>query len=60
MTLLDMQEMIKPPVTRQTNLHNAIFCPSNLHAKDEEPASMQNYTAYSLRELLNEALSSSP
>jgi len=55
-----MQEMIKPPVTRQTNLHNAIFCPSNLHAKDEEPASMQNYTAYSLRELLNEALSSSP
>jgi hypothetical protein len=58
LTLADMQEMIKPPVTCGTNLHNAIFCPADLtivvsHANGEEPASLQNYKTYSLKELLN-------
>jgi isopenicillin-N N-acyltransferase like protein len=54
-----LQEMIKSPVTRETNLHNAIFLPSELkvwisHAgPDEEPASEQPYSLYSLADLLS-------
>ena len=53
-----LQEIIKRPVSRDTNLHNAIFLPSQLkvwvsHAgPHDEPACDQPYTAFSLPELL--------
>jgi hypothetical protein len=51
-----MQDLIKPPVTCETNLHNAIFETSTLqvsisHASGKEPASMQKYHTYSWEEL---------
>lgn len=54
--LITMQELIKPPVTCETNLHNAIFETSAhkvsiSHAKGNEPASMQRYVTYSWEEL---------
>jgi isopenicillin-N N-acyltransferase like protein len=53
-----LQEMIKSPVTRETNLHNAIFKPATLqfwvaHAgPSDEPASEQPYHLFSLADLL--------
>lgn len=54
--LESMQNLIKPPVTCDTNLHNAIFETNALkvsiaHAKGKEPASMQRYDTYSWKEL---------
>lgn len=52
-----LQEMLKPPVTRAGNLHNAIFAPETLevwiaHAGPQgEPASLQPYAYYSVHEL---------
>jgi hypothetical protein len=57
-SLFDLEEVIKPPVTCETNLHNAIFVPADLrvwvsHAgKDGKPASEQPYNSYHLEELL--------
>jgi hypothetical protein len=55
--LISMQQMITPPVTCSTNLHNAIFEPSKLavtlsHAKNGEPASLNTYETYHLDKLL--------
>jgi isopenicillin-N N-acyltransferase-like protein len=52
-----IQDMIKTPVTNETNLHNAIFRPSTLdfwvsHAGEEAPASEQSYAQFNLKELL--------
>lgn len=54
--LAAMQDLIKPPVTCDTNLHNAIFETNTLkvsiaHAKGKEPASLQKYATYSWEEL---------
>lgn len=55
-----LQNIIKPPVTNQTNLHNAIFHPSTLdawisHASIEgSPASLQPYTHVNLKDLLKQ------
>lgn len=56
-----LQEIIREPVSRPNNLHNAIFLPSQLkvwiaHAgPNGEPASEQYYYSYSLPELLQHA-----
>ena len=55
---LTLQEVIKEPVTNESNLHNAIFCPSTLNfwvsqaCNKETPASLGPYEAYNLMELL--------
>ena len=54
--LSSMQDLIKPPVTCETNLHNAIFETSHLkvsiaHTNGKEPASLQKYHTYSWEEL---------
>ncbi len=57
-TLSTLQEIIKEPVARPSNLHNAIFHPATLevwvsHAgKNNEPACSQQYYHFSLSELL--------
>lgn len=58
LTLVKMQELVKPPVTCDSNLHNAIFQPCKLqisvaHAKDGSPASLEEYKTYSWDELFS-------
>ncbi len=55
---LTLQEVIKDPVTNDSNLHNAIFRPSTLDfwvsqaSCEGSPASLEAYEAYNLLELL--------
>ncbi len=55
-----LEEIIKRPVARDSNLHNAIFLPSQLklwisHAgPQDEPACDQPYAAFSLSELVKD------
>jgi isopenicillin-N N-acyltransferase-like protein len=55
---MTLQAIIKRPVARESNLHNAIFLPSQLKlwvsqaGPNDEPACDQPYTAFSLSELL--------
>ncbi len=57
---LTLQDIIKPPVTNETNLHNAIFHPSTLEAwishanLDGSPASLQPYVYVNLKNFLEE------
>lgn len=52
-----LQQIIMPPVTKETNLHNAIFMPAELkfwvaHAgPNDEPAMTQPYAAFSFENL---------
>ena len=53
-----LQEVITPPATNETNLHNAIFHPSTLEAWvshagfDGSPASLQPYTYINFKSLI--------
>ena len=55
---LTLQNMIRPPATNETNLHNAIFHPSTLEAwvshagLDGSPASLQPYTYIDFKSLI--------
>lgn len=52
-----LQEIIKAPVSRSSNLHNVIFCPEDMqmwvsHANEEIPACDNFYTLYDVEDLL--------
>jgi hypothetical protein len=57
-SVVDLQNAIKPPVTAASNLHNAIFAPTTLevwiaHARaDGEPASDQPYQYFNFKDLI--------